>query len=62
MTVKRMRPVMSDFVKASGEDYKDMRRFEVKDDENNGQIVSKHVKHWTNLKLLLEQDIFKEHN
>ena len=58
--IARMKAVQRGLVKAVGSDYNDQRRFQVREIEVNGKVVSRLMKIDTNLKYLPSEDLFNE--
>ena len=58
--IARMKAVQRGLVKAIGSDYNDQRRFQVREIEVNGKVVSRLMKIDTNLKYLPSEDLFNE--
>ena len=58
--IARMKAVQRGLVKAVGSDYNDQRRFQVREIEVNGKVVSQLMKIDTNLKYLPSEDLFNE--
>ena len=58
--IARMKAVQRGLVKAVGSNYNDQRRFQVREIEVNGKVVSRLMKIDTNLKYLPSEDLFNE--
>ena len=58
--IARMKAVQRGLVEAVWSDYNDQRRFQVREIEVNGKVVSRLMKIDTNLKYLPSEDLFNE--
>ena len=58
--LNRLQAIKCGFRKVEGQDYKDLRKFDIREVEVDGQIISRLVKIGTSAKIVATEDVFDE--